>query len=128
MIYLVLFAYTNQLELIFAASLFRGIAEVIIMAASYAFASVLIPPQRRGFLFGLFNATLFLSWGIGGTLIAGPIVDGLIHAGISEVLAYRAAYLSGLVLVVIGLVIHSVLIFSLIPKAGIPVLRCTDNL
>jgi MFS family permease len=118
--YLIFFSFAKDVSLIFVGSLFRGIAEVIIMAASYALASVLIPPERRGRLFGVFNATLFLSWGIGGTLIAGPIVDGLIHAGFAEVLAYRAAYLSGLLLVVVGLIIQSVLVFILIPRAGIP--------
>jgi MFS family permease len=118
--YLVLFSFADHVNLIFVGSLFRGIAEVIIMAASYALASVLIPPERRGRLFGVFNATLFLSWGIGGTLISGPIIDGLIHNGFAEVLAYRAAYLAGLLLVAVGLIIQSVLVFILIPRAGIP--------
>jgi MFS family permease len=94
-------------------------ADVIILASSYAFVSVLIPPERRGTLFGLFNATLFLSWGVAGTLISGPIVDLLFHAGIRQADAYRAAYLSGLVMVFIGLFIQVFLVFILMPKAGI---------
>ncbi len=116
--YLLIYAFTNDLKWIYLASCFRGMADVIILAASYAFVSVLIPQERRGTLFGLFNATLFLSWGVAGTLIAGPIVDLLFHMGVSQVLAYRAAYLSGLVMVVIGLSILAFLVFVLLPKTG----------
>ena len=119
-IYLVLFAFTGQLFLIFVGSFFHGISEVIVTAASYAFASMLIPPERRAHLFSLFNATLFLSWGLGGTFVAGPIVDSMMHAGFAAGMAYRAAFLVGLALVVIGLAIQSTLVFILLPKSGIP--------
>ncbi len=118
-VYLLIYSMTHNLNWIYVASWFRGMADVIILASSYAFVSVLIPPERRGFLFGLFNATLFLSWGVAGTLIAGPIVDLLSHAGISQADSYRAAYLSGLVMVFIGLFIQMFLVFVLMPKAGI---------
>lgn len=115
-IYLLLYSFTDSLLWIYLASWFRGMSDVIILAASYGFVSVLIPAERRGFLFGLFNATLFLSWGVAGTLIAGPIVDLLLHAGFNPGLAYRAAYLSGLVMVTIGLLILVFLIFIMLPK------------
>ena len=118
-IYLLIFTFTNDLKWIYIASCFRGTADVIILAASYAFVSILIPPERRGSLFGLFNATLFLSWGVAGTLISGPIVDLLSQTGISQALAYRAAYLSGLVMVIIGLSIQIFLVFVLLPKTEI---------
>lgn len=122
-IYLALFAFANDLNLIFIASLFKGIAEVIITAASYTQASVLIPPESRGRLFGLFSATLLLSWGVGGTFIAGPIVDGMIHFGFAQVTAYRAAYLSGLALMIIGLLIQSLLVFILAPRTNFSGIR-----
>ncbi|MBC2715012.1 MAG: MFS transporter [Desulfobacteraceae bacterium] len=121
--YLMIYAFTNDLKWIYVASCFRGMADVIILAASYAFVSVLIPPERRGTLFGLFNATLFLSWGVAGTLIAGPIVDLLFHMGASQATAYRSAYLSGLVMVIVGLLIQSFLVFVLLPKTGISAQR-----
>ena len=118
-VYLLIYTFTDNLAWIYVASGFRGMADVIILAASYAFVSVLIPPERRGFLFGLFNATLFLSWGVAGTLIAGPVVDLLLHKGFGQVLAYRAAYLSGLIMVVIGLLILAFLVFVMMPKTAI---------
>lgn len=61
-VYLLIYTFTDKLAWIYVASGFRGMADVIILSASYGFVSVLIPPERRGSLFGLFNATLFLSW------------------------------------------------------------------
>ncbi|MDZ7832651.1 MAG: MFS transporter [Desulfobacterales bacterium] len=118
-IYLVLFALANRLSLIFLASFFRGAADVIILAASYAMASILIPPERRGRLFGFFNATLFLSWGVAGTCVAGPIVDLMLYLGVDQVTAYRSAYLSGLFMVLVGLSIQAVLVYMLLPRAGV---------
>lgn len=118
-VYLVLFAAAEAIPLIFIASFFRGAAEVIILAASYALASILIPPEKRGRLFGFFNATLFLSWGVAGTLIAGPIVDLMEHFGYDSGIAYRSAYASGLVMVLAGLAVQLVLVYVLLPRAGI---------
>ena len=114
--YLAIYAFADNVGWIYLASWFRGMADVIILAASYAFVSVLIPPERRGRLFSLFNATLFLSWGVAGTLIAGPIVDFLIHAGFNPLSAYRAAYVSGLAMVAVGLTILLYQIFIMLPK------------
>jgi len=118
-VYLVLFALADRLSLIFLASFFRGGADVIILAASYAMASILIPPEQRGRLFGFFNATLFLSWGVAGTCVAGPIVDLMLYLGVDQVMAYRSAYLTGLIMVLIGLTIQAVLVYILLPRAGI---------
>lgn len=118
-VYLVLFIAADDLFWIYAASFSRGAGAVIILAASYAMASILIPPEHRGKLFGYFNATLFLSWGVAGTLIAGPIVDVMQALGASEVMAYKGAYISALAMTAIGLAIQMVLVFILLPRAGI---------
>jgi MFS family permease len=118
-LYLLIFASADRLSLIFLASFFRGAAEVITLAASYALASVLIPPEKRGRLFGFFNATLFLSWGVAGTLIAGPIVDLMQYRGLDPAAAYRSAYAAGLVMVAAGLAIQMALVYILLPRAGV---------
>ncbi len=118
-VYLVLYATTENLYLIFLGSFFRGAAEVITLAASYALAAILIPPEKRGRLFGFFNATLFLSWGVAGTLFAGPIVDLLLYLGFEPGMAYRSAYISGFVMVIVGLAIQVVLVYILLPRAGV---------
>ncbi len=99
------FVAATRLPVIFIANFLAGVSMVVIMSSSYSYASKLIPPEHRGKQFAWFNATFFLSWGVAGTLIAGPIVDLLVRAGTSQVLAYRISFLSSAVLVIIGAII-----------------------
>lgn len=119
LVFLLIFATTMDLRLIYVGTFLKGAAEVIIHASGYAFASVLIPPEKRGRLFSLFNATFFLSWGIAGTLLAGPIVDTLLSTGAQAVFAYKMAYWSALAMTSAGLILQFVLVFILIPKSGL---------
>ncbi|MFW9917233.1 MAG: MFS transporter, partial [Candidatus Thorarchaeota archaeon] len=122
---LLLLAVSSDLSLIFIASFLRGIAQVTVMTSSYAFASRLIPARNRAKLFGVYNATFFLSWGIAGTIIAGPITDLLIMAGTTEVVAYQAAFLAGAVITTIGVIILISLLFWL---RAHPVMADNDNI
>jgi len=102
---LILTAAANQLFIIFIGSFIIGTSEVIIYAASYAIASILIPEEYRGKLFGVYNATFFLSWGLACTAISGPLIDYLIIRGISEVMAYQVAFFVGAIISFVGLII-----------------------
>ena len=106
---LLVLAKTIWLPLIYFCSFMRGFADVIIMATSYTMASVLIPPEKRGRLFALFNATFFLSWGLAGTFIAGPIVDLLIQKNIAETTAYQISFMVAAGITFIGLMVQGVL-------------------
>ena len=99
------FVLASVLPLIFVSNFLAGVSMVVILSSSYSYASRLIPPQHRGKQFAWFNATFFLSWGVAGTLVAGPIADLLMKTGASQVLAYKISFLSSAVLVVIGAVI-----------------------
>lgn len=99
------FTVASTLVVIFISNFLAGVSMVVILSSSYSYASKLIPPEHRGKQFAWFNATFFLSWGVAGTLIAGPIIDFLIRAGASQVFAYRISFLSSAVLVVIGAII-----------------------
>jgi MFS family permease len=101
---------STALPMIYTACFLRGIGDAVIMAAAYTFASVLIPPQMRGRLFAWFNGTFFLSFGVAGTLIAGPIVDGLITAGYDQPWAYRLSFAAAAGLTIIGLLIQAALL------------------
>lgn len=103
-LYLLGFASARSLPLIFFSSFLAGASQVIIRASSYSYASKLIPAEKRARRFALYDATHVLSWGIPGTLMAGPIVDGLIRSGASEDFAYRISFLAAASLVVIGAV------------------------
>ena len=114
LIYLVIFATTDHLAMIYAGSFLKGCAESIIVASSYAFASLLIPPEERGRRFGLFNATFFLSWGLAGTLIAGPLVDTLLYLGLTAETAYRCSYFAAVIITLSGIFLLAVLIYRVI--------------
>jgi MFS family permease len=110
---LALLALTTAPSMIYVACFLRGVGDAVIMAAAYTFASILIPPQMRARMFAWFNGTFFLSFGMGGTLIAGPIVDGLIAAGYAQPWAYRISFAAGAGLTVIGLLIQATLLWFL---------------
>jgi UMF1 family MFS transporter len=96
-------AAARDLSLIYAAAAFKGLSDGCVLASSYAFASTLIPPGKRGRYFAVYNSTFFLSWGLSATFLTGPLIDGLIRAGKGSVYAYRAGLGSGAVLMTIGL-------------------------
>ncbi|MGD9055823.1 MAG: MFS transporter [Desulfobacterales bacterium] len=108
-----LLTFSTALPIIYLACFLRGVGDAIIMAAAYTFASVLIPPHLRGRLFAWFNGTFFLSFGVAGTLIAGPIVDGLISAGYAQSWAYRLSFAVAAGLTIIGLLIQAALLWFL---------------
>jgi len=111
-------AITSSLPLVYLCNFIRGISEVLIFSSAYAVASILIPPEDRARLFGLFNATFFLSWGLAGTFIAGPIIDWLVVSGAGESYAYRVSFLIAAAITVIGFAIE---LFLVKKQAGKPV-------
>ena len=106
---LIITGLTDNLILIFVGSFFIGTGEVIIYAASYVIASNLIPSKVRAKLFGVYNTTFFLSWGLACTIISGPLIDFLINNGFEEVISYQAAFIVGALITGIGLIIFLVL-------------------
>lgn len=111
---LLILAFSLDLRWIYLAHVLRGIADVTILAASYTVASTLMPEALRARRFGWFNATFFLSWGLAGTLIAGPLTDVLINRGLSEILAYQAAFGTAALMTFAGLILMGVLNFMIL--------------
>ena len=111
---LIITGLTDNLILIFVGSFFIGTAEVIIYAASYVIASNLIPSKVRAKLFGVYNATFFLSWGLACTFISGPLIDFL---GVEKAISYQTAFIVGAIITGIGLVIFLILEIWVKPKS-----------
>ena len=109
-IYLSGFVLAENLPLIFISNFLAGASNAIILASSYSYASRLIPPEKRGKQFALFNATFFLSWGIPGTFIVGPIVDQLIKSGATQIFSYKMSFLTAAILVSTGALISLLII------------------
>lgn len=100
---LVMLAGAENIWWIYLSNLLRGYTEVIILAASYAVAAALIPPPKRARYFGYFNATFFLSWGLAGTIIAGPIIDIGLRFHMAEPDAYRVGFWASAGICLLGL-------------------------
>jgi MFS family permease len=96
---------TVNLAWICLSSLLMGLSEVLVIASSYGLASSYIPPEKRGTCFALFNATLFLSWGVGATLISGPVTDCFMAVGASEPQAYMASFMACAVVALAGILV-----------------------
>jgi MFS family permease len=102
LLYLIGYGLGQNLATIYASEVFCGISLSVIMASSYAYASRLIPPSKRGKQFAMYNASFFLSWGVPGTFIAGPLVDQLISSGMTEMMSYRMAFFASAAMMLIG--------------------------
>jgi MFS family permease len=113
---LLILAFSMDLRWIYLAHVLRGFADVTILAAAYTVASTLMPAAVRARRFGWFNATFFLSWGLAGTLIAGPLTDLLIARGLSEILAYQAAFGTAALMTFSGLILMGVLNFLILSR------------
>jgi MFS family permease len=111
-----LYAAAPGIGLVYLASVFKGASEGCIASSSYAFASTLMPPEKRGRYFAVFNAAFFLSWGLSATLLTGPLIDSLLRAGRNPVFAYRMGVASALALMLIGLCLLSALLAFLRPR------------
>jgi len=101
-VYLISFALARNLATIFVSNFLSGASQVILLATSYSYASKLIPPEKRGRQFAMFDATRFLSWGIPATFIAGPLVDRLVESGASDIFSYQMAFVAAALLVTAG--------------------------
>ena len=100
---LLLTGFTTNIWVIYGGTFLLGSADVIITAASYAYASTLIPYKKRAKLFGVYNASFFVSWGVGATFIVGPIIDSLLNRATSEVFAYSMGFLASVLITSVGL-------------------------
>jgi len=96
---------TPTFALALVAAFLLGASQIIIQVSSYSIVARWAPEEYRGRLFAYYNATFFLSWGIAGTLVAGPVADFLIAGGSSDADAYRGSFIAAILLVVIGIAV-----------------------
>ncbi len=101
---------TPTFALALIASFLIGASHVFIESSSYSIIARIAPKEYRGRLFAYYNTTFFLSWGVAATLVAGPVADILIAAGLSNADGYRGSFVAALILIGIGI---AVLIISI---------------
>jgi len=101
----------NVTQMIMVNSL-NGISMALMNVVGYLLASDLIPAEQRGRLFGQYNAVSYISFGIAGTLVGGPIADYLINTGISEAAAYVTTFQVASAISLIGVIIFALKVKS----------------
>lgn len=98
---------TPSFKLALISSLLIGSANIIIQASSYSITVRLIPVQQKGKLIGYYNATFFLSWGLGATILFAPLIDLLVYSGYSLDFSYRVTFYLGGIMIIFGFVIFN---------------------
>ncbi|MHA1482631.1 MAG: MFS transporter, partial [Candidatus Heimdallarchaeaceae archaeon] len=66
----------------------------------------IVPLEKRGKMMGYYNSAFYLSWGLGGTMITGPIADALINQNYGVSFSYEITFYVAAFLVLIGLLIY----------------------
>ena len=69
--------FAPHIVIFFIYMALKGTSRVWIQTTAYSMVNRVVPLEQRGRMMGYFNATFYLSWGLGGTAITGPITDAL---------------------------------------------------
>jgi len=85
----------------------NGVSFWAIQTVGFAFAGDLIPEERRGRLFGRYNAVMALSWGPAGLLVGGPLADVQVKMGWSELTAYLNTFYLSAAIVAVGTLVFA---------------------
>ena len=96
----------NVVQMIVINSL-SGISRALMTVVGYLVASDLIPAERRGRLFGQYNAISYMSFGLAGTFLGGPIADYLITTGSAQAAAFVITFQVASIVSLIGTIIYA---------------------
>lgn len=97
----------NVLQMILVNSL-SGVSRALMSVVGYLVASDLIPAERRGRLFGQYNAVTYLSFGSAGTFLGGPVADHLIGIGFTEATAFITTFQVSATVSLVGTMVYAV--------------------
>jgi MFS family permease len=84
----------------------KGTSRVWIQTTAYSMVNRVVPLEKRGKMMGYYNATFYLSWGLGGTILTGPIADAIVVSNTIIIIIY----------VIIAFLILGSLLYFLIDK------------
>ncbi|MFX0094228.1 MAG: MFS transporter [Candidatus Hodarchaeota archaeon] len=100
-------AITPTFELYLLVILIQGGFQNASTQISYLLASEIIPEEKRGRLFGYYTGLSFLTFGLGGTIVTGPVIDLVVFGGAPQMLAFQLAFLSAFGWVLLGIILHA---------------------
>ncbi|MHA1685314.1 MAG: MFS transporter [Candidatus Heimdallarchaeaceae archaeon] len=98
--------FLPSLPFFFLYAFIFGIVRVLTQTTSYSIVAKIIPLKRRGKLMAYYNATFYLAWGLGGTLITGPVADVIIRNGYPDFFAYEITFFVAALVVLIGILYY----------------------
>ena len=101
----------NSVQMIVVNSL-SGVSMALMNVVGYLVASDLIPAERRGRLFGQYNAARAISFGVAGTCLGGPIADYLIGTGLTQAAAYVTTFQVASAVSLIGVIMYALKVKS----------------
>ncbi len=84
----------------------KGTSRVWIQTTAYSMVNRVVPVETRGKMMGYYNATFYLSWGLGGTILTGPIADAIVASNVIIIILYT----------IISFLILGILVYFLIDK------------
>ncbi|MCK5141388.1 MAG: MFS transporter, partial [Candidatus Heimdallarchaeota archaeon] len=98
--------FAPHITIFFIYMALKGISRVWIQTTSYSMVNKIVPLEKRGKMMGYYNSAFYLSWGLGGTMITGPIADALINQNYSVSFSYEITFYVAAFLVLVGLLIY----------------------
>ena len=107
-----LYIFAQNAAQMIAINSLRGVSSALMTVVGYLIASDLIPAERRGRLFGQYNAITYISFGLAGTFLGGPIADYLIGTGSTQASAYVTTFQVASAVSLIGTIIYALKVKS----------------
>lgn len=98
--------FAPHITIFFIYMALKGTSRVWIQTTSYAMVNKIVPLEKRGKMMGYYNSAFYLSWGLGGTMITGPIADTLINQNYSVSFSYEITFYVAAFLVLVGILIY----------------------
>lgn len=83
----------------------RGIAMAIFTIASFSLLTKIIPIKKRGRLLSQYNAGQMMAWGVGGSLVGGPMADWRLSQGASLPNAYLSTFIVAFLFGVLSIIV-----------------------
>ncbi len=80
--------FAPHISIIFIYMTLIGTSRVWIQTTSYSLVTKIVPLSIRGKMMGYYNAAFYLSWGLGGTLITGPVADSIVSSNKTVLTVY----------------------------------------
>ena len=101
-----LLPFAPHIVFIFIYMSFRGFTRVWVNTTAYSMVNRVVPLEVRGKMMGYYNATFYLSWGLGGTILTGPIADAIVGSNLTIIMTYT----------VLGILVAGLWIFLMVEK------------